>query len=34
MQWGSELDAVKTALEGVGPEQVIEDVLAMVEVPL
>lgn len=34
MQWGSELSAVIAALEGVGPEQVIEDVIAMVDVPL
>ncbi|KAI1192003.1 hypothetical protein F5B17DRAFT_380463 [Nemania serpens] len=34
MQWGSDLDAVKELLEGVEPEDVIEDVLASVEVPL
>jgi hypothetical protein len=34
MQWGSDLNTVAAALEGVGPETVIEDVLGMVEVPL
>lgn len=34
MQWGSELAAVEAVLEGVGAEDVIEDVLAMVTVPL
>lgn len=34
MQWGSDLNAVTAALEGVGPETVIDDVLGMVEVPL
>jgi len=34
MQWGSDLDAVKAALEGIGPEEVIEDVLGTVEIPL
>lgn len=34
MQWGSKLDAVEAVLEGVGPEEVIEDVLAMVTAPL
>lgn len=33
MQWGSELAAVEALLEGVGPEEVIEDVLGMVAVP-
>lgn len=33
MQWGSELAAVEAMLEGVGPEEVIEDVLGMVAVP-
>ncbi|KAK3952527.1 hypothetical protein QBC32DRAFT_141483 [Pseudoneurospora amorphoporcata] len=33
MQWGSELSAVEAMLEGVGPEEVIEDVLGMVAVP-
>ncbi|KAJ9157077.1 Maintenance of telomere capping protein 2 [Coniochaeta hoffmannii] len=34
MQWGSELAAVEAVLDGVGPEDVIEDVLGMVTVPL
>jgi hypothetical protein len=34
MQWGSDINAVTAALEGVGPETVINDVLGMVEVPL
>jgi hypothetical protein len=34
VQWGSELAAVEAILEGVGPEDVIEDVLDMVTVPL
>ncbi len=34
MQWGSDIHAVRAALEGVGPETVIDDVLGMVEVPL
>jgi hypothetical protein len=34
MQWGSDLDAVAAALEEIGPEEVIDDVLGMVEVPL
>lgn len=34
MQWGSDINAVKAALERVGPETVIDDVLGMVEVPL
>lgn len=34
MQWGSDLDAVAESLEGIGPSDVIEEVLAMVEVPL
>jgi hypothetical protein len=34
MQWGSELAAVEALLEGVGPEEVVEDVLGMVAVPL
>ncbi|KAJ4415869.1 hypothetical protein N0V85_002519 [Neurospora sp. IMI 360204] len=33
MQWGSELAAVEAMLDGVGPEEVIEDVLGMVAVP-
>lgn len=34
MQWGSKLDAVEAVLDGVGPEEVIEDVLSMVTAPL
>lgn len=34
MQWGSDLDAVWELLEGVEPEDVIEEVLASVDVPL
>lgn len=34
MQWGSELAAVEALLEDVGPEEVIEDVLAMVPAPV
>ncbi len=34
MQWGSDLEAVTEVLEGVGPEDVIDDVLGLVEVPL
>ena len=34
MQWGSELAAIRALLDGVGPEDVIEDVLAMVAAPL
>ena len=34
MQWGSDVQAVAAALEGVGPDVVIDDVLGMVEVPL
>jgi len=34
MQWGSDIEAVTAALQGVGPDQVIEDVLSSVEVPL
>jgi hypothetical protein len=34
MQWGSDINAVTAALQGVGPETVIDDVLGMVEVPL
>lgn len=34
MQWGSSLDAVKEMLDGVTPEDVIEEVLQAVEVPL
>lgn len=34
MQWGSKLEAVEAVLDGVGPEEVIEDVLSMVTAPL
>jgi len=36
MQWGSDLDAVAALLEGIGPQEVIEDVLgsAGAETPL
>ena len=34
MQYGSDLAAVTTLLEGINAEQVIEEVLGMVEVPL
>jgi MoxR-like ATPase len=34
MQWGSSLDAVKVVLEGVTVEDVVEEVLESVEVPL
>ncbi|KAI1312792.1 hypothetical protein F5Y03DRAFT_339167 [Xylaria venustula] len=34
IQWGSDLAAVKTLLEDVQPEDVVEDVLGMVDVPL
>lgn len=36
MQYGSDLDAIREILEGVGPEDVIEDVLGSTgaEVPL
>ncbi|KAK5630797.1 hypothetical protein RRF57_006512 [Xylaria bambusicola] len=34
MQWGSDLSAVKALLEGVRPEDVVEDVLGIVDVPL
>lgn len=33
MQWGSDLEAIRELLEGVGPEDVIEDVLGLVTVP-
>jgi hypothetical protein len=32
--WGSKLEAVQALLEGVGPEEVIEDVLEMVTAPI
>ena len=34
LQWGSDRAAAEQLLEGVGPEDVIEDVLAMVAAPL
>ncbi|KAI1772939.1 hypothetical protein F4818DRAFT_129013 [Hypoxylon cercidicola] len=34
VQWGSDIAAVETLLEGIGPELVIEDVLAEVAAPL
>lgn len=34
MQWGSSLEAIKDELEGITVEDVIEDVLSNVEVPL
>lgn len=34
IQWGSSLDAVKAVLEGVTPDDVVEEVLQSVEVPL
>ncbi|GAW12705.1 hypothetical protein ANO14919_020750 [Xylariales sp. No.14919] len=34
MQWGSDLAAVNTLLEDMQPEDVVEDVLSMVDVPL
>jgi MoxR-like ATPase len=34
LQWGSSVEAVRQYLEGVGAEDVIEDVLGAVEVPL
>ncbi|KAL7922411.1 hypothetical protein ACQKWADRAFT_292391 [Trichoderma austrokoningii] len=34
MQWGSQLEAVQALLEGVGPEEVVEEVLEMVTAPL
>jgi hypothetical protein len=34
MQWGSSLEAVQAVLEGVTVEDVIEEVLESVEVPL
>ncbi|KAL1878068.1 hypothetical protein VTK73DRAFT_8119 [Phialemonium thermophilum] len=34
MQWGSDLAAIEAVLEGVGPEEVIEDVLEAVTVPV
>lgn len=34
MQWGSQLEVVEAELEGIGPSEVIEDVLDMVTAPL
>ncbi|TDZ29733.1 hypothetical protein C8035_v004245 [Colletotrichum spinosum] len=34
MQWGSQLEAIESILEGISPEDVIEDVLSMVAAPL
>lgn len=34
MQWGSKPEAVEAALAGVGPEEVIEDVLELVTAPV
>ncbi|KAF6812924.1 hypothetical protein CSOJ01_04924 [Colletotrichum sojae] len=34
MQWGSQVQAIEAILEGIGPEDVIEDVLSMVTAPL
>ncbi|GKT85022.1 ATPase associated with various cellular activities AAA 3 protein [Colletotrichum tofieldiae] len=34
MQWGSQLEAIEAVLEGIGPEDVIEDVIGMVAAPL
>lgn len=34
MQWGSSLEAVRAVLDGVSAEDVIEEVLQSVEVPL
>jgi hypothetical protein len=34
IHWGSTLEAVRGLLEGVGPEEVIEDVLEMVTAPI
>ncbi|KAI1864598.1 uncharacterized protein JN550_008885 [Neoarthrinium moseri] len=34
VQWGSDVAAVERMLEGVGPEEVMDDVLEMVDVPL
>jgi hypothetical protein len=33
VQWGSNIDAVAKVLEGIGPEEVIDEVLELVEVP-
>jgi MoxR-like ATPase len=34
IQWGSKRDAVALVLEGIGPEEVVEDVLETVPAPL
>lgn len=34
MQWGSSLEAVKAVLDGVSADDVVEEVLQSVEVPL
>lgn len=34
LQWGSSLEAVKAVLDGVTPDDVVEEVLQSVEVPL
>jgi hypothetical protein len=34
LQWGSEPDVIAEVLDGIGPSDVIEEVLSMVEVPL
>jgi hypothetical protein len=34
MQWGSDLDSVKVLLDGITPDDVIDEVMAEVEVPL
>ncbi|ROT43162.1 hypothetical protein SODALDRAFT_327334 [Sodiomyces alkalinus F11] len=34
IQWGSQVEAVKALLDGVGPEEVMDDVLEMVPTPL
>ncbi|KFY30840.1 hypothetical protein V493_01609 [Pseudogymnoascus sp. VKM F-4281 (FW-2241)] len=34
VQWGSNIDAVASVLEGMGPDAVIDDVIGSVEVPL
>lgn len=34
LKWGSDMEAVRQALEGITPEVVIENILCQVEVPL
>jgi hypothetical protein len=34
MQWGSDIEAVRSMLQGVGPEEVIDEVLTMVTAPV